>query len=508
MASARHVCTLVAVLTLTALAQAGFASNPQSVVAMRKTDYVGEADPFLPFAKQYFAEAQVAAAADGGRLWGRKLLTPILLIDDGTRKIYGTQADLEGRLKEVDGVWVGDLPANLPVANFAFKWAGVRWMIVARSSLPGSLTERFTLFMHETFHWFQPELGLFAPSGPCPHLDTYEGRVWLRLEGRALERCMVESNREEQTKHLRNALLFRRYRQSIFTSAPEKERLLELNEGLAQYTGVRLMGLPSEETLRYVSRVLGRWPQSRPSFARTYAYDLLPAYGLLLDEMESGWRTRLNKDSDVVGMAARAISWESPSSLKHDAAAAARAYGYARIVGEERARDKEHKQSQAILERKFIKGPVITLPRPSRKTFSFRTDMLTELENYGTVYRNMQLEDVWGKVVIGEDGILVSADGSSAVISIEGDGSLLNSATGSSGAQVGGKGWKLELAPGWKLAPGLRKGDFEVRKAEAVEAAAGCWNLPSNACASNACAYCMENLPCSHSHPCPKRAEG
>ena len=44
--------------------------------------------------------------------------------------------------------------------------------------------------LHELFHRIQPDLGLMTISGNNAHLDTVEGRVWLRLEWRALARAL------------------------------------------------------------------------------------------------------------------------------------------------------------------------------------------------------------------------------------------------------------------------------------------------------------------------------
>ena len=61
-------------------------------------------------------------------------------------------------------------------------------------------------------------------------------------------------------------------------------------------------------------------------------------------------------------------------------------------------------------------------------------------------------------LVVGEGGALISA-----VISTEGEGGLI-AASGSTTTWGAGKGWKLQLAPGWKLIPGPRTGDFEIRQ--------------------------------------------
>lgn len=406
-------------------------------------------DPLIAVAKQYFAEAAVAAESDHGKLWGGVLTSPLLLVDSDTRKIYASQADAQGLLQLEEGVWTGKLPDALPVANYAFKWSGVRWTIIALSTVPASLDERIELFMHETFHWFQPDLGLLVAGRPCAHMDTYDGRVWIRLEGKAMQQALL-SEGDVRLRHLKGALTFRAYRQSKFPDAAEDERLLELNEGLAQYTGISLMGMPRDETFHFAARVLGGWPSSRPSLSRWYAYDLLPAYGLTLDELDAVWRSGLTKDSDVVGVLAAKIGWTAPRDLARGAAVFARPYGLAKISSEERERDKAHKKVIAELEKKFVKGTVIVVPLSARRPFAFRTDSIVELPPYGTVFSNVQLQDEWGSVSVDQGGILLSPDRSVGYLSSEGS------------AGVKGDGWRLELNSGWGLAPGKRQGDLEI----------------------------------------------
>ena len=94
--------------------------------------------------------------------------------------------------------------------------------------------------LHELFHRIQPELGLITAGGPAragdAHLDTLEGRVWLRLEWRALARALCQSG-EDRKRAVSDALAFRLTRRSQFANAAENERVEEIREGLAQYTG-------------------------------------------------------------------------------------------------------------------------------------------------------------------------------------------------------------------------------------------------------------------------------
>src|SRR5690348_18439307 len=58
-------------------------------------------------AHRYFEEAAQQCRADGGRLWGKSLCGPILLVEPASRRVVANQADGEGRLHAEGGVYVG-----------------------------------------------------------------------------------------------------------------------------------------------------------------------------------------------------------------------------------------------------------------------------------------------------------------------------------------------------------------------------------------------------------------
>src|SRR5262245_17734549 len=74
---------------------------------------------------------------------------------------------------------------------------------------------RQQVMLHGLFHRIQPELGLILEDGFNEHLDTLEGRVWMRLEWRALRRA-VESSGSDRAEAIADALAFRRERRRRF----------------------------------------------------------------------------------------------------------------------------------------------------------------------------------------------------------------------------------------------------------------------------------------------------
>src|SRR5262249_17622791 len=75
-------------------------------------------------AKNYFEQLRATSARDAGRLWGKPLYGPTFFVDRESREVLANQSDAEGRLKPVDGVFVGRFPEDKNIANTAIDWAG------------------------------------------------------------------------------------------------------------------------------------------------------------------------------------------------------------------------------------------------------------------------------------------------------------------------------------------------------------------------------------------------
>src|SRR5215211_1789470 len=247
-------------------------------------------------AAQYFQQLKQTSDRDGGRTWGVALHGPIMFVDPRSGNVVANQADLEHKLVAQDGVFVGTLPREINPANTAFDWAGVHWtMLMWPVSEFRQPRER--LLLHECFHRLQEKLGLPARDAVNSHLDTLNGRIWIQMEWRALERALRQSGPARKAAIV-DALLFRTYRRSLFPDSADNENALELNEGLAEYTGVRLSSADLEETVMRANFIL-RQARNNPTFARSFAYVSGPAYGALLDLSAKPWRVGLHPSADL-----------------------------------------------------------------------------------------------------------------------------------------------------------------------------------------------------------------
>ncbi|HZM98131.1 MAG TPA: hypothetical protein VFB70_02005, partial [Pyrinomonadaceae bacterium] len=189
-------------------------------------------------ASQYFRQLKETSDRDGGKTWDVPLYGPIMFVDPRSGNVVTNQADLEHKLVPRDGVFVGTLPHEISPANTDIRWAGVHWTMVMWPVSEFRQT-RERLLLHECFHRLQEKLGLPARDAVNAHLDTLNGRIWIQMEWRALERALRQTGPARKAA-LADVLLFRGYRRSLFPDSATNENALEVNEGLSEYTGVKL----------------------------------------------------------------------------------------------------------------------------------------------------------------------------------------------------------------------------------------------------------------------------
>src|SRR5713226_7530332 len=281
-------------------------------------------------AKQYFAEAKTISDKDNGALWTVPLCGPLLFVDPDTRDAVANQADLEEKLEPVDDVFTGTAPAALGVANTAVAWAGVEWTMVMWPP-PQYKSPRMRLMLHECFHRVQKKFGLPPADSMNAHLDSLDGRIWLQMEWRALEHAFWQRG-DERRRDIAEALYFRNFRRSLFPEAAARENALEMNEGMAEYTGVKLSTSSPAEFALVAASDLRSAPTRTPTYARSFAYTSGPAYGGLLDATNARWRTGLTPATNLGELLARAYNIDSPALSNKEALRRAERYDGSEIV--------------------------------------------------------------------------------------------------------------------------------------------------------------------------------
>lgn len=407
---------------------------------------VGAVDP--AGAERVFGEAKTICQRDGGALWGHSLCGPMLLVDPASRSAVANQADSKGAFKASGPVFTGTLPPSVLVANTSIDWSEVRWSEILWPLSDDTAKRRVTL-AHEMFHRIQPTLGMVTHEADNRHLDTLEGRYLLQLEWRALARALRAPAQAARQAAVADALLFRQQRYRRFPDAAAGENALESNEGVAEYTGVRL-GLDTPQArLDYALQDLSAFVTA-PTFVRSFAYATGPAYGLLLDQADPAWRTKLHSGQRLDQLLATALQLPPPAFTM----LAAREKLYddgGTLHASEVRRDKATQAHLAALKAKLVDGPVLALPL-LHESHQFNPQTLQPLGDLGTAYPTLRVTADWGVLEVEDDALM-------------GTHQVTVSAAGADPTGLKGVGWKLQLNPGWTVVPGARKGDRTVERA-------------------------------------------
>jgi hypothetical protein len=406
-------------------------------------------------AASIFQQADTICKRDAGAMWGHTLCGPMLLVDPDDRSVVANQADANGVLKPSGAVFIGVLPVSEPISDTTMTWSGTRWCELL---WPWPMREdpdmRHVTLAHELFHRIEEDdLHIQKLDGDNSQLDTLDGRYLLQVEWRALAVALQAATLAGRRTAIADTILFRRERYRRFPAAAANEAALEANEGISEYTGVRLGLLTSEERTRYALRDLSAFVQV-PSFVRTFAYATGPAYGLLLDQADPGWLhnfaanppgerfdQRLSSalhlpPPDFAQLYAREAIYDPDGSLR------------AHEVAYERTKRAQLAEFQA----KLVDGPILALPLMDYN-MQFKPQSLVPLGDLGTVYPTLTLEDAWGTLNVESGGALLRKQPKIATVS----------ATGFNAATLRGTGFTLALNPGWIIQPGPRKGDLAVK---------------------------------------------
>lgn len=406
----------------------------------------------LGSAAKWLQEAEAICEGDNGALWGVSLCGPMLLVDPASRAVFANQPDKQNHLKREGEIFTGKLPNEVNIANTAVDWADVKWTMIMLP-LPDEKARRSALMAHEMWHRIQEDIGFPSTGVANNHLDSREGRYWLQLEWRALAAALAARDAERK-KAVGDAALFRVRRHQLFEKAAEEERAMELHEGLAEYTGVKLSG--HEDTAQFVLHGRLKDAPAAATFVRSFAYANGPAYGLLLDATGDDWKTALKDQRDFAELLFTRSGVKAPDGAAAAADERARDYGGVELAAAEERREEKRKEQTASYTARLIDGPILTIPL-QKMNMQFNPGNLVALDGRGTVYPDIRIVDVWGVLTVTSGGALMSSDYSRITVPAP---------RNTEGTAISGDGWKLELNTGWTLAPAERKGSFVVQRSK------------------------------------------
>lgn len=397
-----------------------------------------------------FKEIKVATKANEN-IWGKDLYGPILIVNAATRKLYANESDSAGVLKMENGVYSGILPININIANTSVRWNGKDWAMIILP-LPRIKKDRINFLAHELFHRAQPSLGFKLFNIDNNHLDKKDGRIYLRLELVALQNALTSANIKEMRKHLTNAFVFRKYRQSLFPGADNSENLLELNEGIAEYTGMIISNRTKPGAIDHFIKSIDQF-FNNPTFVRSFAYQTIPVYGYLLRKEKKFWNTDITLKTNLVNYFINAFKITMPVDLKQEAIKIADTYNAVVINAEESGREERINKLIAGYKSIFVDQPHFEI-NFEQMNISFDPGNIMPVEDKGTYYPNLRITDKWGILTV-QNGALISPMWNKVSLSnpIKFDDK-----------NITGNGWTLQISDGYILSKDNNTGNYKLSK--------------------------------------------
>jgi len=219
--------------------------------------------------------AEILNKSESKALWGISLNAPIIIIDHISNKMFFTAIE-DGQIQPLkEELWDN----KIPLANSFFEYGGKNYVIIVHAALMNAPCEqRINLLSHEIFHLHQKSLGIDGLSSVNYHMDEAAGRALFQIEMNNLQRAL-----DGNTKSLYDALYIRAYRQILYPN--NNEDLYELNEGLANYTGMKL----SSEIMKESAKRQLNYNISM-GYTNAFGYSTGAAYAVILDELYPKWR--------------------------------------------------------------------------------------------------------------------------------------------------------------------------------------------------------------------------
>lgn len=411
----------------------------------------GQAASSMPDSiERYFDEIKTATATFTG-LWNKNLYGPILLVNPATRRLFSNVPDSSGLLKLTGSVYSCILPENVNIANTSSHWNGRDWAMI-KLPLPFNKEDRINLMAHELFHVSQPSLGFRLNNVANNHLDQKDGRIYLRLELEALKKAIQCTSSAERKKCLTDAFTFRMFRYSLYPGADSSENLLELNEGIAEYTGVIISNRTRADAVKHFVQTIDDF-MSNPTFVRSFPYVTTPVYGYLLNPNRAGWNREISVKTNLTAYFIKAFKIILPRDLKTIVTKISDEYNGKLIIAQETEREVKAKRLIAEIKSKFAEQPHFEI-RLEKMNISFDPRNIVPVEDKGSFYKNARITDVWGILTINNGALMSSGwDKISVSVPLKIDNKL-----------VSGDGWTLELNEGYKVSKNENTGNYMLKK--------------------------------------------
>lgn len=398
----------------------------------------------------YFREIK-EATAKGTQIWNKDLYGEILLVNPENRQFYSNEKNITSDPDHSKEICEGKIPDTINIANTSIQWRGKNWAMIMLP-LSADKYDRINLMAHELFHKAQNSLGFTQGNKQSDHLDQRDGRVFLRLELEALLKAILSDSSKEQKKYLTDAMSFRNYRHSLFPNSASIENELELNEGLAEYTGFMISSRDRKQSKDHFTEAVNTFVKN-PTYVRSFAYQTIPMYGYLLNSKEPYWNQRLTNNSDLTQFFSNHFQIKTQNLSKKEIEKLAEKYNGPLIFKEEQIRADKIKKLIDNYKLKFIENPHLEIPF-EKMSVSFDPRNILPVEDKGTVYPQIRVTDTWGILEV-HNGALMSKNW---------DKITITAPLRMDDPKIEGDGWTLLLNKDYRIRKDDTTGNFTISK--------------------------------------------
>ena len=377
-------------------------------------------------------------------LWSLNLHSPILLLDSVNDIAYTNFPLLAFQQKQEKKVFVHKLKSYPDFNGPIIQWKDRTWIAVYLPWKAG-IKEKLAFLAHESFHIKQVKLGIKGSFLSYPYLSTSRGKHLMNLELQELVKALDTSDIVERKNHIKKALSIRGYRYKEFPQSEELEKQAELNEGLAEYTGLMYAGYSQDELVKYYGTAIKILAEGNTEAGYPYLSGSL--YAFLNDRSMQKWKNFIpeNSISDICANLYSVDSLEIVHSLKNDFLSTAYALP--------KDSNNQEKELQIFLREYFSQRQLIL--SLSGSSVNFGSSLVFSLENLGTVYNSIIITSNWGKLEVGEKGkVLISQKESKIVLNA--DSLTLKENL------IKGENWQLLLKEQFEIVE--KKGSFYVQR--------------------------------------------
>ncbi|WP_281632813.1 hypothetical protein [Flavobacterium luteolum] len=414
--------------------------------------------------QQKLLEAKELLEKDNGKLWGKPIWNDSIIVIDFDNSIYSLVPLSNSKKENLLYSKIME-PNSLVFVNTTQKYEGKEYATV----LNNYLDDKSATIIHELFHLLQMKSRKFN-GNPIEYLDETNARILLRLEYQALKnalRAVVKKKKSEEVKcYLKDAVLFRKERQSQYAKYLNDELEIETLEGLANYTGFALSSYDNkyEEAIEEINQ-----REEAKTYTRPFPYATGPAYGLLFDYLNISWRKSLDNIYNFTDIYEVMVLKSKIAINKKELESAKSRNNIDEISKQENAREEEQKKlmdyyTDLLLEKPTLKVAITDIEHYGR---TFNMNGTLTLHDKGIVYSSIKGRDksgnnfgnfatVEGKNQLGKAGILsYDKDGRTYLVfplpaKIEGQ-------------KITSEFYEITLNPDWKIAK-QNDGNMEIVK--------------------------------------------